>query len=253
MKKKIGVVLSGGGVRGLAHVGFLKALNEFGIQPDYVSGCSSGALVGALYAAGCTTEEMLDYFSANANIFSLTKVSTKRTGMFNSEKYISTLDSIILNDSFDALQCQLIVNATDILKGELSYFSTGDVKRKVIASATVPGIFTPIEIDGGVFVDGGAMDNFPVKPLLNKDLTIIGSFVSMFKDVTLEEMTNPIKLVNRAGKLVINAKAVAQFELCDHILAPKVLSNYSLFDTKSMKKIYEIGYQETHDYLSKMI
>ena len=89
--------------------------------------------------------------------------------------------------------------------------------------------------------------------LLDKKLTIFGSFVSMFKDVTIEEMSNPIKLVNRAGKLVINAKAVSQFELCDHILAPKVLSNYSLFDTKSMKKIYEIGYHETHDYLSKMM
>ena len=97
------------------------------------------------------------------------------------------------------------------------------------------------------------MDNFPVKPLLDKNLTIFGSFVSMFKDVTIEEMSNPIKLVNRAGKLVINSKAVAQFELCDHILAPKVLNNYSLFDTRKMNEIYEIGYEETHEYLSKKL
>ena len=82
MKTKVGVVLSGGGVRGLAHIGFLKAMNEFGYQPEYISGCSSGAIVAGLYSAGCDYKQILEYFYTNAQIFKLSTVSAKKGGLF---------------------------------------------------------------------------------------------------------------------------------------------------------------------------
>jgi NTE family protein len=253
MNKKIGVVLSGGGAKGVAHIGFLQALNEFGIKPEYISGCSSGAIVACLYAAGCNTKQMLDFFFTNANIFSLYKVSARKAGIFDSEKYVSTLDPLIINDSFEELKYKLIVNATDILKGEPVYFSEGgDLKRKVIASAAVPGIFTPVEIDGSIFIDGATMDNFPVQPLLGKDLTIFGSFISMHNVVSLREMSNTLRLANRAGQLAFNSGSLRQLQFCDHLIAPKSLNKYSIFDTKKLNKIYETGYKETYEYLSKM-
>lgn len=250
MDKDLGIVLAGGGVRGVAHIGLLKALHEYGLRPTHISGCSSGAIVGCLYAAGCDTEQMLDYFDMHANIFSLNKISIKRGGIFNSEKYISTLDDIITKDDFKDLHVKLIVNATDIVNGEIVYFDQGDVKRKVIASAAVPGIFSPIIIDNSVYVDGGTMDNFPVQPLLNKNMTIIGSFISMHKKIELKDISSSLKLVNRASQLAFNSGTLPKLSLCDHIIAPEILSNYSLFDTKKMNEIFEIGYQETLKYLA---
>lgn len=252
MKKKIGLVLSGGGVRGIAHIGVLKALHEFGLKPTHISGCSSGAIVGCLYAAGCTTDQMLAYFHKHANIFSLTKITVKSAGIFESEKYISTLDPIIKDDSFDKLNIKLTVNATDIEIGKSIYFNSGDVKQKVIASAAVPGIFSPVKIGQSVYVDGGTMNNFPVEPLLNKDLTIFGSFISMHQTIKAKEFSTTLKLVNRASQLAFNSGSIQKLPLCDHVIAPAVLSSYGLFDTKNMDEIFMIGYQETRKYLESI-
>ena len=95
------------------------------------------------------------------------------------------------------------------------------------------------------------MDNFPVKPLLGLNLNIFGSFVSMHEKISKKEISNSLKLVSRAGLLAFNSGSIQKFNLCSHIVAPTSLKNYSLFDTKKMKEIFEIGYNETVEYLSK--
>ena len=220
MKKKVGVVLSGGGVRGIAHIGFLKALTEFDIFPDYVSGCSSGAIVAGLYCAGCDFQQILDYFYDNAKIFKLSAVSTNKVGIFDSDKYISTLDPIIKNDNFSDLQKRLIVTATDITIGQPVYFSEGNnVKKKIIASAAVPGIFSPVIINDTILVDGGTMDNFPVAPLLDKDLTIFGSFVSIH-DTIAKELGDGFLGHFAAGHCCLVPAGCGRHVLCQAIAGP---------------------------------
>ena len=89
-----GLVLSGGGIRGVAHIGAIKALEEYGIYPTHIAGTSAGAIVGALYAAGCNWEEMLDFFKST-EIFSLTNYAMGKPGFLDTEKFHDQLKAYI--------------------------------------------------------------------------------------------------------------------------------------------------------------
>ena len=102
MRYRLGIVLSGGGSRGLAHAGVLRALVEKGIAPDCVSGTSAGALVGALYASGRGSEEILRFFD-DANPFRLSRLALKKPGVIDSEKIVGAFERWFPEDSFAAL------------------------------------------------------------------------------------------------------------------------------------------------------
>src|SRR6056297_1530301 len=94
-----GLVLSGGGVRGVAHIGAIKALGEFGIRPSHIAGTSAGAIVGALYAGGCNWEEILDFFKTT-QIFSIKKYARSKPGFVDTEKFYDHLKSYLPEDNF---------------------------------------------------------------------------------------------------------------------------------------------------------
>ncbi|MEO9892517.1 patatin-like phospholipase family protein [Aurantibacter sp.] len=244
----IGLVLSGGGIRGVAHIGVIKALEEHNIYPTHIAGTSAGAIVGALYAGGLTWSEILHFFKV-VPIFNAKRYALKKPGFLDTEKFYDEFKKFFPDDSFETLPKPLFITATDIIKGELTIFNKGELIKPVLASATFPGVFSPIEIAGNYFVDGGILNNFPVEPLKNRCSKIIGSYVNPLKTIAVKDLKHSYNVLDRAYKLKSAYDSLAKFNDCDFVVSPEALSKYGTFDMRSIDSIFDIGYNSTMEIL----
>lgn len=172
--KRIALVLGGGGLKGFAHIGVLRALAELNIEPVIVAGTSIGALVGAAYAGGRTIEDMVDRAVSfkRRDLFRINHMGMVLERMRSPAIYLeqplrSVIESIVPDVTFDELPRRLLVNTVDIARGtQLVWGLHGlrDVRvhDAVYASCSLPGFFPPGLVDGRVCVDGGVLDNLPV-------------------------------------------------------------------------------------------
>ena len=244
MDKKLGIVLSGGGTRGMAHIGLLQALKENGIQPDYIAGASAGALVGAMYAAGCTPEQSLELFT-NTPLFSWTNYNLTRwkPGLFDTEKYRKYFLRFLPDDCFDALQTPLFVSVTDVCTGR---------PRVLSASAAVPPVFSPVLIDDTYYADGGIMNNFPIEPLEERCTHILGSYASPVRHVEAKEMWNSFNLVGRSYELVTHAQSQVKFQRCNYLFSPDELYPFGLLNTGKLETVYKVGYEKALEQIPQI-
>ncbi len=242
MNEKLGIVLSGGGIRGIAHVGLLKALRQNGIEPQVITGASAGAVVGALFAKGYSEEEILDFFKKTP-LFAFSHYSARKPGLLDSDCYRKFFEKYFPEDNFDAFDRPLYVAATDIVNAQTHVFSKGELIAPLLASAALPPVFTPVEIEGKLYADGGIMNNFPVETLLGLCDKIIGSFVNPIKKVKKAHLTNSMRIFQRAYDLRFYANNKAKFSLCDFVFEPGSLYKIGLFDTRHIDEVFNIGYQ----------
>ncbi len=240
--KSVGLVLSGGGVRGMAHIGLIKAMKEYGISAQIVSGSSVGALVGALYANGNTVAEMLAFFKETP-LFKYNFLTLVKSGFIDTDRYVDIFKGYFPKDSFESLERELYVVATNLQKARLRFFSSGELIRPLLASAALPPVFSPVELDDELYADGGIMNNFPVEPLKNKVDFIIGSNVSIVSDAEKKDLKNSIQLTARVTGLMIYAINQQKLLECDLLLSPKSLENIGVLDRKGIEKAFAIGYE----------
>lgn len=240
---KVGLVLSGGGFRGAAHIGVIKALEEAGIHPDVVSGVSAGALVGACYAAGLSTERMLELFS-KPKIFSLAHYSYNKPGLLDTDKFVNYLNEYIPQSAYEELNIPLYICATNMLTGKLVTFHSGELNKPILASCAFPFVFSPVWLDGQCLSDGGIINNFPVEPLIGKCQKIIGVYVNPVREIEPNEIRSSLKVLERAFSISTGTIPYLKFKHCDVVVEPKELAGYNLFDRKNVDKMYEIGYRE---------
>ncbi|AXP82242.1 NTE family protein RssA [Mariniflexile rhizosphaerae] len=245
---KIGLVLSGGGMRGMAHIGAIHALEEHGIIPTHIAGSSVGAVVGALYAYGYDWKEMLSFFRT-IQIFELKRYAVNKPGIMDAEKFYSVFKLYLKEDNFSVLKKQLFVTATNVLNGKLAIFNTGELIKPILASAAFPGIFAPVNINGSYYVDGGVLNNFPVDLLKNTCDVIIGVYVNGFDTVVISDLKHSHNVVERVFKLKTVREDIKKFKKCDLIIYPKQLSKYGTFDKKYLDAIYKIGYDAANKEL----
>jgi len=171
-RKKIGLVLGSGSARGFAHIGVLSVLEKHGIRPDYIAGTSIGAAVGALYATGMSAEYM-KRLTISTEWQDLLDFTIPKTGVIagnNIEEYLQDLTN---NCKFKDLVIPLAVVATDIKNAHKVVFAEGNVAKAVRASISVPGVFSPVEIDSHELVDGGLVDPIPIDVAKNMGADII--------------------------------------------------------------------------------
>jgi NTE family protein len=252
---KIGLVLSGGGARGFAHLGFLKALDEFGLKASAISGVSAGGLVGALYAQGLSPEEILEIGKTSLN-FGFGSLILKRGRFLSLESIKKILIENIPHNSFENLQIPLFVNATDIIHNKSVFFSEGVLIPRLIASAAVPVLFSPIILETKKYVDGGLLDNFPVEPLITKCDIIIGCHVNKLNDISgSSAKLNRFSMLERCYHMSIANSVYSKVHHCSVFIEPE-LYQFGMFDTKKADKIFEIGYLATlkeRDNILKLI
>ncbi|MEP1097026.1 MAG: patatin-like phospholipase family protein [Cyclobacteriaceae bacterium] len=252
MTKEIGIVLSGGGFRGAAHAGLLQALEEKDIKITKVSGSSAGALVGALYCAGYKPAEILEFFRSNTDLFKFKYLLHGKPGLFDSDLEKEIFREWLDDRTFESLEKELYICVTDILNGRTHFFSKGDLIKPLLASAAIPGVFTPVKIDQTYFSDGGIMNNFPIEPLLGSCDLLLGSYASPKKILVPEEINSIRKVLTRTSNLALLANSADKFYLCDYIFSPKKLGKYEVLNNERVEEIYQIGYEEGMKILSKI-
>tara|TARA_Y100001933_G_scaffold265081_1_gene335079 strand:- start:10251 stop:11018 length:768 start_codon:yes stop_codon:yes gene_type:complete len=237
----IGLALSGGGIRGVAHIGAIKALEESGIFPTHIAGTSAGAVVGAFYSAGIGWEEMLNFFKA-VPIFHIQKIAIGKPGIIDSEKFYPDFLKLLPENDFGALKKPLYVTATDIVKGTLKIFQSGELIGPILASASFPGIFTPIRIEDSHYIDGGVLNNFPIEPLVAQCDKLIGVYVNPLRKIRASDLRTSLGVAERAYKIKLAADSIAKFDRCNFVVGPSQLNNYGTFNMRKIDTIFNIGY-----------
>jgi NTE family protein len=163
--RKLGLALSGGGARGLAHIGVLKVLEQAGVPIDYLAGTSAGGLISALYAAGfsaCELEEEVLRISNPRQLVALVDRTLPRRGLLEGQRLMDYLAEWLGGLTFDQLRIPLALVAVDLNGQQKVVLREGPVLDAVRATIALPGLLTPLERNGQLLVDGGLMDNLPV-------------------------------------------------------------------------------------------
>lgn len=249
---KFGLVLSGGGVRGVAHLGVLQVLKEIGLAPDIVSGTSAGALVGAFHAAGHSIETIFNFFKTTP-IFKISNFATAKPGIIDSDKFIPLLKEYFPEDDFAALKKQLFVTTTDLIHGRVKTFSSGPLIPSLLASAAVPVVFSPVKIDGLLYTDGGALNNFPVEPLTGACDLIVGIDAHPLKDMQPESIKSTLMIMERVFHLSLHHHSVQKYHLCNLVIVPQEVAKFGTFDRGNFEEIFELGYKAAHQHRAELL
>ena len=159
--RRFGLVLSGGAVRGAAHLGVLQIFDEEGIRPDLVVGASAGSVVGGLYCAGLSPLE-LQQIGKEMQWGRLGRLVRPGLGFFDLSRMEGVIDELTGGITIEELSIPFAAVAVDILSRELIVLRQGSLARAIRASCSLPGIFTPLEDDNRLLIDGGALNNLPV-------------------------------------------------------------------------------------------
>jgi len=281
-RPKVGLVLSGGGAKGLAHIGALKVLEEAGIYPDIITGTSMGSLVGALYAIGYSAEEMEematqtnwgevlgDHTSLNhiayeekpyydRYIITLpirgTKISLPQ-GAIEGQK-LWTLFSRLTCDvhhisSFDSLGVPYANVAVDISKGEVVVQREGFLAETMRASMAIPSVFTPVSLNGRLLVDGGLIRNLPVQEALDMGADIIIAVNVGSGFLPAEKLNTLVDLLTQASFTYSNLDQEAQKQLA-HLLIEPDLDHYTAASFGATADIIALGEAATRSNLQQI-
>lgn len=236
---KIGLVLSGGGIRGIAHLGVMQALTEAGIKFDKISGTSAGSIAGALYCQGMQPYDILQVF-IKVRLYRFLRPAFRTPGLLSLDHTRSLFLEYLPHDSFEGLKIPLVITATNFSKGRLVYFSSGKLIESVLASCSIPGVFKPVAIDGDMYIDGGVLNNFPIEPLRNDCDFIIGSSCNHLPEV--HSVPNIRKLIERAAIMSINSDMEQKCQFLDVLIEPVGMGATSVFDVNKTEEIYWLSY-----------
>lgn len=236
---KIGLVLSGGGARGVAHLGVLKALDELGVKVSAISGTSAGAIVGAFYSEGYKPEEILN-IAKTQKFFGFSNLLFGKAGLFNMEAFESVYHTYFTHNNIEQLAIPMTIAATDIVKGEICYFTQGDLSKALLASSCVPLVFEPVQVENTIMMDGGILNNFPVEPLLSTCDKIIGVNVNAisqnFNQIHMKDM------LDRSFHIAMKGAMQEKIKYCDVFIEPENMSRFGMFDLSKLDEIYTEGY-----------
>lgn len=250
--KIIGLVLSGGGMRGMAHIGVIKAMRELGIKADRISGTSMGALVGALYAADFSTDQMIAIFES-ISIFSFRNYTYGKPGLIHTLKFERHFHDYFTENSFESLQRELVVNSTNIITGKHRTFRKGNLFLPLLSSIAYPGIMTPVEIQAELYVDGGITNNFPIEPIRYECDFIIGSYVNPLKQIQAKQLSNSFAVLERVVQTMMYTMEEPSFVWSDVFIMPSSLSVFPLFSLKHINEAVDIGYQGAMKQLQPIV
>ena len=252
-KPTIGITLSGGGAKGIAHIGVLRALLDNGIAPNIISGTSAGSIVGALYAAGRSPDDM-EKMIADSSLLKIFRVVGLPGAGFVKLNYLKErLAAFINEDSFEALKMPFYVCATNLNFGKPTIFHSGTLFDKVMASCAVPWLFKPIEIDGQLYADGGITNNMPAQCIRDQCEILIGSNVKPKIIVqSNKDLDSFMGITQRVVDLALWTNSKPNVKLLDVYIAPEKVTDYSFFSMRSVKELAAIGYEEAMLHMPKL-
>lgn len=247
---RIGVALSGGGARGFAHAGALKALEEVGIRPDIVAGVSAGSVAAVLYSSGMRPEEIVELFKQHS-FTQLCELTTPTSGLMKMEGFRRLLREAIPYENLEDLPIPTVVGATDFDRGKPVAFDHGNLVDCVSASCSMPVVFKPVEINGVRYVDGGVLHNLPAWAIRKKCRILIGVNCSPLTSGPTNK-NNLLGVALRSYELMAKTNCASDLLTCDIAVHTDSIARYQVFNLKSIDKVFECGYLETMRTLRRL-
>ena len=249
-KYPIGYALSGGFIKGFAHLGVMQSLLEHDIKPNILSGVSAGALAGVFYADGNEPHKVLDYFSGH-KFQDLTKLVIPKVGLFELGEFIDFLKTNLKAKTMEELQIPLIITATDLDHGRVVHFHKGNIAERVAASCCMPVMFAPVNIEGTNYVDGGLMMNLPVSTIRRICDKVVAINVSpiMAEDYKM----NIVSIAMRSFHFMFRANTFPEREKCDLLVEPYNLYGYGNTELEKAEEIFGQGYQTANNIIKQLL
>lgn len=248
-KYKVGLALCGGVAYGVAQIGVLKALEKAGIKIDCLAGTSAGAIIAAAYASGLSLNE-IEQIGINTSWGELFSFRPSRKGLVSSGPIEQYIRNYLKVARFEDLKKPLAVVATDICSGEEVVFTKGPLDKAVRASCSIPGIYSPVELEGKQLVDGGMAENVPVKALKSLGADVIIAVNLFGHHQVFPPASNVFQIMMRVWYFFVREES-AWREHADVILEPD-LRLFDLFDFSEGKEIIAAGEKEAERQLPKI-
>ncbi len=280
---KVGLVLSGGAAKGISHIGVLKVIEEAGITLDYIGGTSMGSIVGGLYSLGYdakTLEDLAlnqDWKALLTDEVQLSSISVeekeesrkyflsipveksriKLPSGLNSGQNISMLLSTLMGSYYDVTNFNefpipFYCIATDIVNGTQVVFHRGYLPEVIRASMAIPTIFTPVEIDGKLLVDGGLVNNFPVKEMKEMGADIIIGVNCGFRSYSKQEINSITTVLEQSMYILSAEKSYVNNRLCDILIEPEFEEGNSMASFSNTSELIKIGEDAARLHFSEL-
>jgi NTE family protein len=253
-KKTLGFALGSGGSRGVAHLGFLKAMEEEKLEPDYITGCSMGSVVGAGYAAGISVDDMYKAVR-KLRLLDLITPTGRRGGLFETKKIRKLLERYFGNPDFSELKTPFRCVAVDMIEQRVVEFSEGKVIDAVIASSSIPAVFRPMEQDGMRLIDGGILERVPYLQLKGMGADVVVCMDVLGKRATNEKMPSTLGVLLETIDLMDNYRTAKRRkeneDIIDFWIEPE-LGDMSQYSLKGMDFAFEKGYEIGQKYAKEI-
>ncbi|MGB5867218.1 MAG: patatin-like phospholipase family protein [Arcobacteraceae bacterium] len=248
--KKIALCLGGGGVLGAYHIGVLKAVEELNIKIDFIAGTSIGSIIGALYAAGKSAQQ-IEEIALHIKWKDFYNLSICKLGLLSNEKIGNLITKETNSKKFKDLIIPFGVVATDISKGEKVILKKGNLQKAVMASSCVPGVFIPVEIQGKLLVDGGIVENVPISVAQEFEAEYIIA-VDLNSKHSYTRPKNAIEVLFNSFEFLSNQATSLRLNEANLVLEPN-LEKFNSINTKQIKELINKGYKESLKILQKTL
>lgn len=258
MSKTLGLALGSGGARGIAHIGFIKALEEEQIKIDYVSGCSMGAVVGGCYASGMEIDKIKQIALAlkTRDVMDVSPAVITKLSLLRSKKVMKLLRFYLGDKKIEDFEIPFTCVATDLYSGRLHTFKDGDAAHAILSSSTIPTVFRPVKAEGALYIDGGCLCRVPVKQVKEMGADVVIA-VDALKNTAepVDKVTNIIKMLLRVFDVMDNNQTQQARELnrgiYDMWIEPE-MAGMSQYVIKDLDKAYEEGYKAGKENAEKI-
>ncbi len=247
---RIGYALSGGFIKGFAHLGVIQALLEHDLKPDIISGVSAGALAGVFYADGYEPYKAVEVFNGY-KFMDLTSWAMTKTGFFKLDDFKDFLNTNLKHKRLEEMEIPLIITATDLDHGKSVQFSKGNIAELVAASCCMPVMFAPVTIDGTNYVDGGVFKNLPVSTIRKECEKVVAINVSPL--VAGKYKMNILDIALRSYHFMFRANTFPDRENSDLLIEPYGLKGYGNRELGKAEEIFKHGYDSANKVLNKLI
>ncbi|MEO8503972.1 MAG: patatin-like phospholipase family protein [Acidobacteriota bacterium] len=246
---RLGLALSGGAVRGAAHVGALMALENAGLRPAFIAGTSIGALVGALYAAGHPAGDLAEVFAEIGWSSLLGPSLPRKLSLFDVKPMERLLGERFQLTTFEALEIPFAAVACDITAGEEVVLRDGDLTSAVLASCALPGVFPPVERGDRLLVDGGVVNNLPIDVVrrMGADTVIAIDLLPAWRALGAPESL--FEVWERSITLLIQGNQRAQTPA--EVTVQPALAAFSFTDFDPVEEMITLGRQATELALAR--
>ncbi|GGK69235.1 hypothetical protein GCM10011405_16690 [Rufibacter glacialis] len=226
----------------------MQALQELGVPIHAISGVSSGAIMGAFFAAGFSPPQILEL----VNDLPLPRFfrPALNKGILHTQALHSIFEEHLKDRTFEELPVKLIISALDLVEGSTVYFTKGSLVDALKASSAVPVLFKPSQQGKRLLVDGGIVNNLPVECLTGECDSIIGVHVN--PTLYHADINSIRQVTERIFHLALHANVLARVSYCTILLEPPQLVNFHIYDLKRAMEMYVIGYEYTMELAAEL-